>query len=1596
MLEKGIPKGSTPTENKRINQRFFIAKACLIAILALMMLTATAFGQGTNLAISGTITDTSGGVLPGATVTATNTDTGVVQRTTTNNSGIYNFANLPPGSYEVAAEAAGFTRTTRSGRFGVGSISLNIPMAVAGTVTEIAVTGTVESVILEAGSSTGTIMSEEVIQAIPLVGNNLMDILNVFAGVSEVTDPVFGAQGREFAGVRANMINVTRDGLTVTEVRQPSGVTGNTNINPEMIGEFKMVLSAVDAEMGRGAGQVMMTTRSGSNAFHGSGVWNIQNTALDAREFAEKRNNTPKSWRNLNSYILTASGPVIKNRTFFFVTWEQQFSRDKELTNVRVLTQCAKKGIYRYITNVSGHPFLASGTGLVPGARNENDTINLAGGTVPSVDRSGRPLESGKFYNVSDTSQEINLSGQLQIRSVFGEWAPGVRENLLADKGEHGVYGDCENVTFTPTLGGTSTQNFYGAGSLVAGSYWGGDFNSGGVYRHAYDSTGYIDRFTFGTTYSAGRVEMPPANYYNSGDGLNYAQHQYTNRLVGTGGSIYGSGGDPDRKSITVKIDHNINNEHRFSGTYTHEEFYVGDYHGLYPSGSWPPEYGAYTGVVIRKPRSLGLSLTSTLRPTLLNEARFGWAPSEAMQYGPQYYETTKDNMNSVLENLMPQSQTLNRLAFVGIGEGNVNFSMDSNPGSHPIGNRSGMPLVWGGPDARWTISDTITWMKGAHSFKGGFDWRLNTSRQDYNGARSFGDSGALIENILTRGGLTGNANTGATKRRNDVLGVSMAGWNDTYGFGTSQGDPSTGSGNFATPRQMMSYFAGSLQNVGQYFYLVQEGNTGNMRWNNAANGEDMYSIDLASQEASFFFKDDWKVTPNLTLNLGVRWEYYGAPYERNGYTIRLLGDAFQKAFGISTGDKFNNWMVNRNYVAAPTASIVPGVDPITGAPIQRVALNGEPPDPVSIYIAAGKGSKYPDERAWNADYNNFAPHIGFAYQLPWFGKGTTTLRGGWSVSYAAVDNFNQYGVYMGDVDAAGTSRREYYTGTGDGLGDPTSTLWYMDLSDLSSTAGGILNSDGLLNPNTDVIPLRPNAVGQFSGSGYVLDENSHNPYTHSVNMSLTRNFGRNLTVDVRYIGSMGREIIGNLFSTNINGQNYIDNGLYVELEKIRRDGNYQSPLLNSLIPRGAFSFGTTTGTDQLRTYGSATAANIASGNFSGVAGTLATSNGVFYRETTSTNGLLARVGCLPDQRTAGSTFDPVTGDWTGSCAAGTPWNYFYANPQFSGLSVYYNAPVQNYHSMQTQVTLRPTRGLNFQVTYTWSRNLLNTGWSDYTQDYKDGRDYTLGSNHRSHTLNTYGSWELPFGANGFLFRNATGAFKKAIEGWQIGWVSVMASGTPTSVTGQSTLWGRSWPELVRPDLWDDKAGKAIWSDNFIDGYYFGERYMKYQDYAICDPDNLANTNFAQDLSRYCTSTSSQALALASGQRDAAGNMLVARYNSMDEALKYDSHAKMEGSLMPAVVVFRSVDQSAGANAMGNYKAGRITGIGRFSLDMNASKRIEFMEGKSVELRVDAQNILNHPSPTGANYGITGTGAFGRFTSKSGHRTFQARLRLSF
>src|SRR5215467_1816414 len=275
------------------------------ALLAVVLLTSTAlFSQSSNGTISGTIADASGAVIPSVSITATNNATGVVTTVLSNEAGAYNFASLTPGTYKITAVLPGFqTETFNDVQLGnAAQLRLNFKLQVAAAAQTVEVSVEAANLITTSSSSVGGVLPEKQIQDLPLVSNNVLDLVGTMGGTYLTNDKVFGAEQTQLAGVSARDINIQRDGISVNNERWPNGLDTPTKMNPDLVGEVKMILAPVDAEMGRGNGQIQIQTRSGTNQYRGSAVWNVQNSVFDANTWFNnsRRPRVTTPWRNMH------------------------------------------------------------------------------------------------------------------------------------------------------------------------------------------------------------------------------------------------------------------------------------------------------------------------------------------------------------------------------------------------------------------------------------------------------------------------------------------------------------------------------------------------------------------------------------------------------------------------------------------------------------------------------------------------------------------------------------------------------------------------------------------------------------------------------------------------------------------------------------------------------------------------------------------------------------------------------------------------------------------------------------------------------------------------------------------------------------------------------------------------------------------------------------------------------------------------------------------------------------------------------------------------------------------------------------------------
>jgi len=341
------------------------------AVLVFSALSLNAFSQSTNATVGGTVQDAMGAFIPGVTITATNTATGIVTTVISNEAGAYQFASLQPGTYDIKADLAGFQPEVAKG-FQLGGAQqarLNFTLqvgAAAGTTVEVAVAA--DTLLATSSNSIGAILPEYKVRDLP----GIRDVIGLVGNMAAVQRSNDGNNlVANFAGGRVSQVNTSRDGMNVSAGRFEDGAWSLTYTSPDLVEEVKVVVAPVDAQAARGSAQVSMVTRSGTNQVRGSVFWANHNSALDASSWFNNFNGVPKNYDNRNQFGARLGGPIIKNRTFFFLLFEGQRDLKRENAVGTTLTDMARQGIFRYF----------------PGVDNAN-----ASSASPTVDRNGNPV----------------------------------------------------------------------------------------------------------------------------------------------------------------------------------------------------------------------------------------------------------------------------------------------------------------------------------------------------------------------------------------------------------------------------------------------------------------------------------------------------------------------------------------------------------------------------------------------------------------------------------------------------------------------------------------------------------------------------------------------------------------------------------------------------------------------------------------------------------------------------------------------------------------------------------------------------------------------------------------------------------------------------------------------------------------------------------------------------------------------------------------------------------------------------------------------------------------------------------------------------
>jgi outer membrane receptor protein involved in Fe transport len=348
----------------------------VLALLAVFLLhVPNALAQVDRASVSGTVRDTSDAVVPGATVTARNVATNVPSTSVTDAQGTYQILALIPGSYVVEVELVGFRKTNRKIELEIGQRSrVDFALTVGGV--EQSVTVEASSPVVNTEQATlGTVISQMEVKSLPLSLRNWDDLLGLAAGVQgdryteQAGSTAAGRTGGVTVhGVRSLQNNFLLDGLDNNSISEnvQELTTQVSRPSVDSIGEFKVVTSPYSAEFGRSPGAaISVTTKSGTNSFHGTGYEFLRNAKFNSNDFFSRRQGAAKPDHNQNDFGGNLGGPIVKGRAFFF--------GDVEATK---LTQG--------VTRVTSVPTADQRAGIIAGVKDPLTGLPFDNNTIPA------------------------------------------------------------------------------------------------------------------------------------------------------------------------------------------------------------------------------------------------------------------------------------------------------------------------------------------------------------------------------------------------------------------------------------------------------------------------------------------------------------------------------------------------------------------------------------------------------------------------------------------------------------------------------------------------------------------------------------------------------------------------------------------------------------------------------------------------------------------------------------------------------------------------------------------------------------------------------------------------------------------------------------------------------------------------------------------------------------------------------------------------------------------------------------------------------------------------------------------------------------
>lgn len=463
----------------------------LLKIATFLCFSAVLFGQTTSL--TGTVADPSGAVIPGATISIVNVETGAPREAVADTQGRYTMERLTPGTYKLTARASGFSDVV------IDKVELlvNQPATVGITFEKVGATKTIVEVAATAtqvnttDASLGNAIAGSAIVELPMFARNVVGLLQFQPGVMATGDG--GERDGAVNGGKADQSNVSLDGVDVNDQNARAAFTSVLRVTPDSVAEFRTTTSNGAADVGRGSGaDVALVTKSGTNEFHGSAYEYRRGTETAANAFFSNRAKVPIAPLLINVFGGSAGAPIKKNKAFLFFNYEGRRDASSSSVTRTVPTELLKQGIVQYHDKNGGlHQLLPadikaidpSGIGInqaalkmlqgfpVGNSSAAGDGVNTTGFLFNAPTHSDQNTYIARLdYNIDSAGKHtIFARGNLQNDSRNGTpQFPGQVPNSVTLANNKGLAAGYTAV-LTPSMVATTRYGFTRAGGETTG-----------------------------------------------------------------------------------------------------------------------------------------------------------------------------------------------------------------------------------------------------------------------------------------------------------------------------------------------------------------------------------------------------------------------------------------------------------------------------------------------------------------------------------------------------------------------------------------------------------------------------------------------------------------------------------------------------------------------------------------------------------------------------------------------------------------------------------------------------------------------------------------------------------------------------------------------------------------------------------------------------------------------------------------------------------------------------------------------------------------------------------------------------------------------